>query len=500
MAREAPDPLETLGTDEVRERAAGGAAVLGARGAIVFAVGLVANIALARLLVPRDFGVVALGSVLLVVGSQLTDGGLGAALIRRQEPPERIELEAVAGLQIAVAAGLAAAGAAGAAAFGRDGLVIAAMLVSLPIASTRVPAAIVLERQLLYRPIAFVDLVEAISYYAWALIAVALGFGVWGLASAVVARAVIGAVTMIRVGPVGFVRPRWSWAHVRPILGFGARFQATSIVTILRDQGLNVGIASIAGIATLGVWSLAWRILQVPTLIITTTARVSYPAMARLLGARENPRAVIERGVAAVSVAIAIVLVGLVGFAPAGLPALLGERWHDVPAALMWSSLALLLSAPIVVSTIGYLYAADRAGTMAWATVWHTLVWFAVTLPLLPSLGAPAVGVGWIPAGIVMATIVGRRAAELTGAAILRNAAVPVAVAIVAGAAGWGLTVPRPETLLWGLAGALTAECVLLGGLALAKRSLLADTYALGARAVRSSLARQPELSNTPVA
>jgi O-antigen/teichoic acid export membrane protein len=202
MPRESADPLETLGIDEVRERAAGGAAVLGARGAIVFAVGLVVNIALARLLVPRDFGVVALGSVLLVVGSQISDGGVGAALIRREEPPERIELEAVAGLQMAAAWALALAGAGGAALFGRDGLVIALMLASLPILSLRIPAGIVLERRLSYRPIAFVDLVEAISYYAWALTSVGLGFGVWGLASAVVARAAIGALTMMFVGPV----------------------------------------------------------------------------------------------------------------------------------------------------------------------------------------------------------------------------------------------------------------------------------------------------------
>jgi O-antigen/teichoic acid export membrane protein len=490
MARQAVDPLETLGADEVRERAAGGVAVLGARGALVFAVGLVVNIALARLLAPRDFGLVALGSVLVVVGTLFADGGMGGALIRRERPPERIELEAVAGLQTTVAAVLAGAGAAGAAAFGRDGLVIATMLLSVPIASTRVPASIVLERRLRYRQIAFVDLVEAISYYAWALVAVALGFGVWGLASAVVARALIGALTMIRIGPVGFVRPRWSWRHIRPILGFGAKFQATSVVTIVRDQGLNVAVATIAGISALGVWSLAWRILQVPTLIITTTTRVSYPAMARILGAGEDPRAVIERGVAVVSLAIGLVLVGLVGFAPAGLPALLGERWHDVPAALLWASLGLLLGAPIAVATIGYLYAADRAGTIVWATVWHALVWFAVTIPLLPSLGAPAVGVGWVPAGIVMAAIAGRRAAELTGAAIARNAALPTAAAVLAGAAGWALAAPRPETLVWGAAGALTAECVLLAALALTKRSLLVDTYALGARAVRSSLTR----------
>jgi hypothetical protein len=71
-------------------------------------------------------------------------------------------------------------------------------------------------------------------------------------------------------------------------------------------------------------------------------------------------------------------------------------------------------------------------------------------------------------------------------------------IAIVAGAAGWALAAPRPETLAWGAIGALAAEFILFAGLALAKRSLLADTYALGVRAVRSSVARQPEGRKAP--
>jgi O-antigen/teichoic acid export membrane protein len=477
----------------VRERAAGGAAVLGTRGALVYALGIVANIALARLLTPRDFGIVALGSVLLVVGAYLTNGGLGAAFIRRGTPPERIELEAVAGLQIAVATALAAIGAAAALPFGRDGLVVAIMLTCLPILGARLAASIVLERELRYRPIALVDLVEAVTYYVWALGAVALGLGVWGLATAVVVRAVVGVIVMTRLSPVGFVRPRWSWSHVRPILGFGAKLQAVGVVAVVRDQGLNLAVASVAGIATLGVWSLAWRILQVPNLIVNAAVRVSYPTMARMLEAGEDPRAPIERGVATLTVAMAVILVALVGCAPAALPALLGDTWADVPSSVLWSTLGLLLSAPVAVCTIGYLFATDHAGTFAWATVCHTLVWFAVTIPLLPSLGAPAVGVGWIPAGIVLAAIVGRLTARLTGAAILRSLALPAGVAVAAGAAGWALAASGPETLPQGALGLVVGEVVLLAGLAGLRRSLLADTYALVARAVRSSFARPPD-------
>lgn len=56
---DAPDPLTA---EEVKTRAAGGALTLGARNVVVFAIGLAGNLVLARLLLPRDLGLVALGT------------------------------------------------------------------------------------------------------------------------------------------------------------------------------------------------------------------------------------------------------------------------------------------------------------------------------------------------------------------------------------------------------------------------------------------------------
>jgi O-antigen/teichoic acid export membrane protein len=239
---------------------------------------------------------------------------------------------------------------------------------------------------------------------------------------------------------------------------------------------LNIGIATISGVATLGIWSLVYRVLQVPLMVVNTAVRVSFPTMARMLDAREDPRALIERGIGTVAVCTAFILVGLVGCAPALLPALLGERWADVPPTLLWSSLGLLLTAPVIVAAIGYLYATGRAGTVLWATVWHTLAWFAVAFPLLPVVGAPAVGLGWIPAGLVMSAIVGHRTAQLTGAAVVRSVALPSVIAAAAGAAGWELAASGGETVARGAAGLVLAEALLFAGLWVARRSLLAST------------------------
>jgi hypothetical protein len=85
-----------------------------------------------------------------------------------------------------------------------------------------------------------------------------------------------------------------------------------------------------------------------------------------------------------------------------------------------------------------------------------------------------------------MSAIVGWRTAKLTGAAVVGSAALPSVIAVAAGAAGWAVAASRPDTVLVGAAGAVTAELVLLAGLWVTRRSLLASTYGLAATAFRS--------------
>ncbi len=483
-----PPVREPLAGPELRRRATGAALLLGARGAFILVLGLGANVLLARLLVPRDFGIVALGTVLLTLGGYLVDGGLGAALIRRPDPPTKSELEAVNGAQLAATGGVALACAAASIPFGRDGLVVAVMVAALPITILRAPSVILLERRLEYRPLATVDVVEAISFYVWAVSTVALGMGVWGMASGMIVRAVAGTAVMTRMGPVGLLRPRWSWSVVRPLLSFGAKVQVVVVVAIVREQGLNVAVAAIAGVGALGVWNLAWRVLQVPFTLFAAVGRIAYPAMSRLLAAGEDPRPVIERGLATVAVATAFILVGIVSFAPA-LPTLVGRAWGDVPATLLWSSLAMIVGAPTYVVIVGHLYAADDVGTVVRAVLAQTMCWFAVSLPLISSIGPPAIGLGWVAGAAVNAVILARQAIRRTAAAVGASLAAPTGIAILAGALGWLTASAGTETVLRGLLGAAVGELVLVGGLTLVRRALLRDTYRLLVRSVRSATA-----------
>jgi hypothetical protein len=178
-------------------------------------------------------------------------------------------------------------------------------------------------------------------------------------------------------------------------------------------------------------------------------------------------------------------IVGLIGIAPA-LPALVGESWHDVPAVILWSGVALILAAPIAVGTGGYLFAADAPGAVAVATLASTVIWFGLGFSLVPSLGAPAVGIGWVAAAVVNAAILWRHVAARTGAAVAAHVAAPTAIGLAASAVGWLVAHRVGDRVLGGVLGLAAGELLLVAGLAAVSRPALRDTRVLVRQALRS--------------
>ena len=220
------------------------------------------------------------------------------------------------------------------------------------------------------------------------------------------------------------------------MLGFGMRFQAVGGVNLVRDQGLNVAVAAIAGVATLGVWSVAFRLVQATTLLFESLWRVSFPAMARLLETGEDPRPLLERGIALTGTAAGFLVAAMGGSATALVPVLFGERWSSAADVLPWAAVGIGLSGPLSACAAGYLYAVGDARTALRATVAHTVVWFAVALPLLSPFGLKALGVGWLLACVadcaVFAPVLQRR----TGMSVVAVAARPVIAATLSVVSG----------------------------------------------------------------
>jgi O-antigen/teichoic acid export membrane protein len=480
---------EVRPAEEIRQRAAAGAALIGIRTVAIWLLGVAGTVVLARLLVPRDFGFFAVGAALTSVVALFADAGIAAALIRSKESPPRILLETLFGFRLVFTLLFSAALAVVAWPFGDVGKVAAVTAAALPIMAVRTPGAIVLERELHYRPLAKIEVSEACAYYGWAVVTVAAGWGVWGLATAVVARAVAGSTIMLLVAPPGLLRPRLSFRRVRPLLGFGVQYQSVALASVVRDQGLNVATAAIGGVATLGVWTLASRVLQVPFLLFGPLWRVSYPAFSRLLASGEEARPMIERGLALLALCAGALLAVLVGSSPALVPVVFGPQWAAASDVLPPAALGLMLAGPVSVVACGYLYAVGDSGTVLRAVVLNTLALGAVALPLLPLIGIVALGFGWLAAGVVETVVLGRALSRRTSARVARHLAAPTLYATGSAAAGWLVATSGQPSGASVVLSASLAGVLYVSALVLTRRPLLTEAFSVAGRAVRGSLA-----------
>ena len=284
------------------------------------------------------------------------------------------------------------------------------------------------------------------------------------------------------VSPVRVLRPRWSFAHIRGLVAFGAKYQAVGAVNLVRDQGLNLVVVSVGGLSMLGLWSLVQRVLQVPGLIFESLWRVSYPAMSRIQALGEDPTSSLRRILSLVSVAAGLVLVPMVGAGPSLLGTVFGEAWAPATTVIPPAALGLMVAGPVSVAAAGYLYAKGDTGTILRATVLHTVVWLGVTSLLLNPVGIEAVGYGWMASGLVEAVVIGRSLRRASGVNAVSPTWRSTTLAIASAAVGMLTSMMLPPGLVSIICGAGVALALYLLGLLLVDRAPVVRLAAIAVR------------------
>lgn len=424
---------EPLAAHDIGRRAASGAALLTAKGAFQQVLGFVSTIVVTRLLLPDQLGLFAIATAISAFLLMLGGGqGMAGALIRRSTAPQRADLQAYVALQLVVMTLLALTVALATLPFGLVGQVTAVMMAAAPITAFRGPGLVTLERQLRYQKLATVESAEIFTYYVWSVVTVAVGWGVWGLATAVLARAVVGTSFMMAVAPTGVVWPRFDRQRTRALLGIGVRVQAVELVAALRDQILVLGAAAIGGLSIVAYWSVVLRLLQAPGMLLAALVRVAFPAMSRIQHSGGDAVQTLSQVLASSAILVGVLLAPLAGSAPAFVPLLLGNQWSPAADVLPLACLALVVHAPVQVGAQSYLWAVGDSKSPLHGVVADAVVMTALGLLLVPALGVLGLTIGLVAAAILHAVILGRaveRHADVSAFQIVR---LPVLLWVVA--------------------------------------------------------------------
>jgi PST family polysaccharide transporter len=348
--------------------------------------GLAGTVYLARVLGPGEFGLFWIVQFALSFFMLFGDAGFGAALIQKKHEVTAEELSSVFWAQLLLGSlvvlvvfvsapyvvqlwpGLPPSGV----------WMLRALSLSLLLTSTRVIPAILMERELHFGRLSFVDLVLTASFNGVAVALAHLGYGSSALVGGVLAQGVLGLVAAYALRPW---RPLFMFSRerLRPILKFGLTYQAKNIVGFANAAVMPLYAGTALGAYALGIVTWSQNTAFFPLQIVGILSRVNFPLLSRL---QHDPGAFVQtlgRTVKVCATVSMLFIALFLGLGPAIVEVIYGKQW--VPALPTLYVFALSLSIGFIVPIMGG--ALDALGQpkimMRLGIFWTMLNWAAVT-------------------------------------------------------------------------------------------------------------------------
>jgi len=331
---------------------------------------------LARILGAQAFGLLALAGAFVILAEVLVRESLSEFLISGDDPTVGHHnaafwsLIALGGL---LASALYLAAPFLAAAYGQDavsGLMQALSVTVLLVAPSAVPVAI-LRRSLQFKSLALRIVAGVIAGGVVGIWMALNGFGVWALVGQRVVFVLVNAIFAWIAVPwrPGFTARKQDF---RDVLSFGTTVLGLRGAEIARVQLSTVIIGATLGPQILGLFSIAWRLVEIASFLIITPLRmVSQPAFAGLARAGGNPAGLLL-DISRLSGLIAFpAFFGLSIFAAPVLDLMFGAKWQNAaPIMSIIAFVGVYLSVEMVNQSFCLAAGRARALTMiAWVEV-----------------------------------------------------------------------------------------------------------------------------------
>lgn len=470
--------------------------------------GLVTIAIVARHLSPDDFGLMAIALMVMPLIYLIADFGFSTYIVQLDDAPRSVLDTAFwysFGAGVLLAAGLALVGPAVGALVGIDG--IAAVLIGVSPAAlfaalSGVPTAI-LRRRMAFKPLALQAFVGSLVGQIVAVVIAVLGGGVWAL------------VAQMGVSQFGITLLAWVSARWRPgftfsgeqfgrMTRFGANIVGVEIFAIARSWAETTIITLGLGVASLGIYNIAQRLIQ--TAQDLSTAAMAPVATVVFAQVRDDGERLRSGYLRALSLTYAVIIPIMTVIAVSAgdiVPLLFGQQWTRSVLPSQALAVAAILIAGAALDH-GLHYGLGRPGR------WLVYAIGIDALTVLATFVAVAAGLFGIALGLVVVAVIATivrwfLVSRMLGASLWQVAKplVTVGTAGLVGAGG-GLAVnaataglPSIVSLL--LAGATIGACYLVA-LRLTAPGTLAELVGIVVRPVLTRLRRRSahEHANRP--
>ncbi|MCH8091366.1 MAG: MOP flippase family protein [Proteobacteria bacterium] len=363
----------------LKRQAAEGAYWTGTSSVVVTVLQFAQLAVLARLLVPEDFGLMAMMMVVIGFAQAFADMGISNAIIHRQDTTDEhlsslYWLNILAGIVLFF---LLVATAPAIVAFYAEPRLAGFILVTAPIfliAPFGQVYQALLQKKLRFRELAVSETSAAAVSAAVAITAAMAGLGIYALIFGQLANTACRTVVLIGYGWPDW-RPgrRFRRRDLDNYLSFGLFQMGERSITFLSQRVDQLLIGALLGAQALGYYYLAFNLVILPvTRINPVLTRVAFPMFARLQDSTERLRhgfMTMRRILATVNFPL---LFGLAVVAPVFVPTVLGEQWApSIVLVQILAGVALLRSTGNPVGSL--LLAKGRADLGFYWNVWIVL-------------------------------------------------------------------------------------------------------------------------------
>jgi O-antigen/teichoic acid export membrane protein len=319
---------------ELKKKSLTGIGSLLGRQFLVYGIMFVGNIILARILLPRTFGIYAIVTFVVQFFSTFSDVGIGAALIQKKEELTNEELSTLFWLQqlLTLAVVVAAYITAPLALRVYPSLppvtvwLIRGMAITFLFSSFKTVPAILMERVLDFRRIAVVDIAETLVFQAAAIAFALANFDVWSFIIAALLRGVLGAGLIYMISPW---RPsfRYRLASVHGLIRFGLPYQGNTILSFIKDAITPLFVGAYAGASAVGYINWARNLAFAPLFLSQSFGRVAFPSFSRLQHERILLKGTIERSIRMMTFVIFPITAIMFALAPEIIRIVFTQKW-----------------------------------------------------------------------------------------------------------------------------------------------------------------------------
>ncbi|MGF7182395.1 lipopolysaccharide biosynthesis protein [Tunturiibacter psychrotolerans] len=430
----------------------GGMARLCAQGANFF-LRLISLMILARLLGPKDFGLVGMVTAFTDVLTLFRDFGLSSAAIQRPTVTnEQISTLFWINLSVGILLGLlAVAGAPVIAAFYHEPRlsgIAAVVALGFLFNGAGIQHSVLLQRQMRFTALAIINTVGLIAGSALAIAGAKAGFGYWSI--------VAMTVTVPLVSTVGFwLATAWvpglprRRVGIRSMMRFGGTITLTGLIVYVASNLEKVLLGRFWGVDAVGLYGRAYQLINIPTSNLNSAAgEVAFSALSRLQDDPARRRNYFLKGFSLVLGLTLPITIACAFFANDVVLVLLGAKWKDAAPIFRWLAPTILVFA--IANPLSWLLIASgrigRLMRMSLVIAPIMILGYIIGLPYGPRGVACAYSVVmtlWLIPLITWAV----HGTEISFLDVVRTASSPLVSSVVAGGVALGVGLALCQSL-----------------------------------------------------